>query len=74
MDVAMVYLEVDAQGLEPEDVHVDLAGADVATAGHGYDSLAKAGEQRAEDGCRGAHLRDEVIGRLPLGDLGRVND
>ena len=46
VDVAVVDLELDPERLEAEDVHVDLARADVAAARHGDDRLAKAGEQR----------------------------
>ena len=74
VDVAMCDLEVDAQGLEAEDVQVDLAGADVAAARHGHHGAAEAREQGAEHGRGGAHLGDELVGGLPLVDRGGVDD
>ena len=50
VDVAVVNLEVHAQGLEPQYVHVDLARADVAAARHGHHGLAKPGEQGTHHG------------------------
>ena len=50
VDVAVVDLEVHAQGLQPQYVHVNLAGADVAAARHGHHGLAKPGEQGTHHG------------------------
>ena len=73
VDVAVIDLELDAERLKAEDVHVDLARADVAAAGHGDDGAAEAGEQGAEHRRRGAHLGDEMVGGLPGVHFGRVD-
>ena len=33
---AVIHVERNAQGLQAHQVHVDLAGADLAAAGHGH--------------------------------------
>ena len=74
VNVTVSRLELNAEGLEAKDVHVDLAGTQVATARHCHDGLAKAREKRTEHRGGGTHLDDEVIGRLPLAHIRGVND
>ena len=74
VQVAMVVLELNAQCLEAEDMKVHLAGADVAAAGHGDNRLAEAADERTHDRRRRAHLRDELVGSLPRGDVGSIDD
>ena len=73
VDVAVIDLELNTQGLQAEDVHVDLAGADVAAARHGNDGLAEPRKKRSEHGRRGTHLDDEVVGGLPGVDASGIN-
>ena len=47
-DVAVFDVKAHAEGLEAEDVHVNLAFADVAAAGHGDDGFAKASDEGPE--------------------------
>ena len=65
VNIPMVGIELDAESLEAEDVHIDLASAQVATTGHGNLGTAKAAEQRTHDGSRGAHLGHELVRGLP---------
>ena len=65
VDVAVVEVEIDAEGLQAQDVHVDLARADVAAARHGHSGLSEAPQQRPEHGGRGAHLRNQLVWRDP---------
>ena len=74
VDVAVSRLELDAQGLEAKDVHVNLARTQITATRHGDDGLAKARKQRPENRCGGTHLDDKVIGRLPFADVGGVDD
>ena len=74
MDVAMPHVKLDAKLLKAEDVHVDLARADVAAARHGNDGLAKAGDERPENRRRRTHLGNQLVGRLPFIDVRCVND
>ena len=50
VDVAVVEVELHAQGLQAKDVHVDLAGADVAASRHGNGGLSEATEQGSQNG------------------------
>ena len=73
-EVAMVHLEGDAQLLEPHQMHVDLAGADLAAAGHGNMGLPETAHQRAERGDARTHLADQLVRRLVFVDRGSVDD
>ncbi len=63
---AVVHHELHAQGLQPHEVHVDLAGADLAAARHGDARLAEPPDERAQHGDARAHLRHQLVGGLPL--------
>ena len=63
--------ELDAHRLEPAEVHVELAAADVVAAGHRDARLAAAREQRSEHVDRRAHARDELVRRLRVQRRGR---
>ena len=63
-DEAVRDLDLGAHRLEPAEVHVDLAAADVVAAGQRDPRLAAAREQRAEHVERRAHARDELVRRL----------
>ena len=69
---AVIHVERNAQGLQAHQVHVDLAGADLAAAGHGHPRLAEAPDERPQHRDGGAHLRDELVGRLAAVDVGSV--
>ena len=69
---AVIHVERNAQGLQAHQVHVDLAGADLAAAGHGHPRLAEAPDKRPQHRDGGAHLRDELVGRLAAVDVGSV--
>ena len=73
VDVSVIDIEVDAEGLQAQDMHVYLARPDVTAARHCDDCLAEARQQRSEHGRRCPHLGDEVVGRLPPVDRGRVD-
>ncbi len=66
--VAAFEQDFGAHLLEALEVEVDRAGADGAAAGEGDLGFAAAGEEGAEDQDGGAHLADDVVGRLGVGD------
>ena len=68
VDVTMLGIELHAQGLKAQDVHINLAGTQVAAAGHGDFRLAHTAQQRTENGRGSAHLCDELVRGLPLVD------
>ena len=74
MQKAVLDLKLDAQRLEADQVHVNGAGADLAAARHGDARLAETPDQGAEHRDAGAHLGDELVGRLPLVHRGGVDD
>ena len=59
-----------AEALEPGDVHVEPAAADVVAAGQRDVGLPAAGEQRAEDVDRGAQPAHQVVVGLVRGHRG----
>ncbi len=73
VDVAVVGIELHPKRLETEDMHVDLARAEVAAARHGDLGATAAAQQRTHDGGRGAHLGDELVGSLPRMHLGGID-
>ena len=62
VQLAVGELERGAHRLQPGDVHVDRAGAEVVAAGHRQAHLAAARQQRAEHVDRGADALDELVG------------
>ena len=72
VEVAVVYLELDAEGLEAGDMHVELARADLAPSRHRDDRTSETRDERSEDRDRGAHLGNELVGRLVGVDSARV--
>ena len=66
-------LDLGAHRLEPAQVHVDLAAADVVAAGQRDARLAAAREQRPEHVERRAHAADELVRRLGLQRARRVD-
>ncbi len=63
-DVAVRDLDLGAHRLEPAQVHVDLAAADVVAARQRDPGVPAPGEQRPEHVERRAHPRDELVRRL----------
>ena len=60
----MGALEAHAERFESPDVHVDGAGTEVVATGQGHARLTGPGQQGAQHRDRGAHLLDELVGRL----------
>ena len=71
--VALFERDLGAERLHPFEVEVDGAGAPRAAAGERDAGLAAAAEERAEHVERGAHLLDEVVGRLGVVHVRRVD-
>ena len=67
VNVAVIGVELNAQGAKAQDVHVDLACTEITATGHRDLGTAKAPKQRTHDGGRCAHLGHQVIRRLPGG-------
>ena len=65
VNVSVIRVEFDTESLKAEDMHIDLAGTEVAAAGHGDLRTAETPEQRAHDRGARAHLGDELVRRLP---------
>ena len=74
VQVPMVHGELHAQGLKAHQVHIDLASADLAAAGHGHARLAETRHQRAEHANGRAHLRHQLVGCFMGRDLSGVDD
>ena len=68
VDIAAIELDGGTHGLQAFQVEIDRAGADLAAAGERDAGFAGAGEQGAEDQDGGAHLADDVVRRLGIGD------
>ena len=64
VDESVAHPNLHAQLGKAPDVHVDLAGADIAAARHRDVGLAVPRDQRAENRNRGTHLRDHLIRRF----------
>ena len=73
VDVAVGGVEFDAQGLKTQDMHIDLASAQVAAAGHGDLGAMETAQQGSHHGSGSAHLGNELIGSLPGIDLGGID-
>ena len=73
LDEAVHDVELDAHRLQPAEVHVELAAADVVTAGHRHTRLAAARQQRTEHVDRRAHARHELVRRLGVQRRRRVD-
>ena len=73
IDVAVGGIELNAQGLKTQDMHVDLASAQVAAAGHGDLGAMETAQQGSHHGRGGAHLGNELIGSLPGIDPRGIN-
>ena len=73
VDVAMGGVELDTQSLETQDMHIDLASAQVAAARHGDLGAMETTQQGAHHGRRGAHLGDKLVGSLPGINLGGID-
>ena len=74
VQVPVVHGELHTQGLKTHQVHIDLAGTDLAAAGHGHARLAETRHQRAEHADGRAHLRHQLVGRFMGRDLSSVDD
>ena len=72
-DVAAVDLDLGAELLHRHDEQIDRPRADGAAARHRHPRLAHAREQRRHHPEAGAHLRDELVGRGGVDDVGRGN-
>ena len=73
VDIAVGGIELDAQGLKTQDMHIDLASAQVAAAGHGDLGAMETAQQWSHHGSGSAHLGNELVGRLPRIDLGGID-
>ena len=56
VDVAVGGVELDAQSLETQDMHIDLTSTQVAAARHGNFGAMEAAQQGPHDGGGSAHL------------------
>ena len=65
VDVAVGGVELNAQSLETQDMHIDLASTQVAAARHGNFGAMEAAQQGSHDGGGSAHLGNELVGGLP---------
>ena len=63
-----------AERLQAHQVHVDLAGADLATARHGDARGAEASDERPEHRDAGTHLGHQFVRGLAPGHSRRVHD
>ena len=72
--VAMLDVELNAKSLEANQMHVNLTRTDLATTRHSHVSLAKAADQRTENGNACAHLGNKLIRSLVAVDGSRVDD
>ena len=73
VDIAVGGIELNAQGLKTQDMHIDLASAQVAAAGHGDLGAMETAQQGSHHGSGSAHLGNELIGSLPGIDLRGIN-
>ena len=73
VDVAVGGVELDAQSLETQDMHIDLASTQVAAARHGDLGAMETTQQGTHHSRGGAHLGDKLVGRLPRIDLGGID-
>ena len=73
VDVAVGGVELDAQSLETQDMHIDLAGTQVAAARHGNLGAMETTQQGAHHSRGGAHLGDKLVGSLPGINLGGID-
>ena len=69
VDVTVGGIKLNAQGLETQNVHIDLASTQVAAARHGDLGAMEATQQGPHDGGGSTHLSDELVGSLPGIDL-----
>ena len=74
VQVPVVHGELHTQGLKTHQVHIDLAGTDLAAARHGHARLAETRHQRAEHADGRAHLRHQFVRRFMGRDLSGVDD
>src|SRR5262249_55630310 len=68
-DIAVLLVDGGAELFEAEDVQVDRAGADGATAGEGDAGAAAARDEGPQDETRRAHRLYELVGRFGADDL-----
>ena len=73
VDVTVGGIELNAQGLETQNVHIDLASTQVAAARHGNLGAMEAAQQGSHDGGGSTHLGNELVGGLPRIDLRGIN-
>ena len=73
VDVAVGGVELNTQGLKTENVHIDLAGTQVAAARHGDLGAMETTQQGPHHGRGSTHLGDELVGGLPGIDLGGID-
>ena len=73
IDVTVGGVELDAQSLETQDMHIDLASTQVAAARHGDLGAMETTQQGAHHSRGGAHLGDKLVGSLPRINLGGIN-
>ena len=64
LNEAALHLHLCAHGAEALDMLVDGPHTEVAAAGHGHGSLAKAAQQSADEIVRGADTAGQIIGRM----------
>ncbi len=69
IDVAGLETDLGAERFKPLEMDVDRPRADGAAARQRNAGLARARQQRAQHQDRGAHLRDDVVGRLGVSDV-----
>ena len=74
VQIAVIVDEFDAQGLQHLQMKVDLAGADVAAAGHGNARMAETADERAQNRDARAHLGHKLVRGFVAGGLGGIDE
>ena len=69
---AMLDSDSDPHLLQALQVKINWPGADIAASGQRHTGPSKASEKRSENGKRGAHLLDQLVGSFMRNQVGRV--